>query len=85
MARDWYKDSSAETVEHDDRIPRGVNHGSAAGLASVPKGTAFRCTDCMYIRNGVCKNRDPRIHDQPVDETMCCNYFNNRKMRVIVS
>ena len=70
--------------EHSDRILRGVNRGYEVGLAELPNGCCFRCTDCMYIDNGVCKNHDSRIYNRPVTAAMCCNYFNHDGMKVIV-
>lgn len=68
----------------DYEIPRGVNEGYVVSFVEYPEGRVGKCTDCMYIEEGKCKNRDTRIYDRPVTGRNCCNYFNTLGMKVIV-
>jgi hypothetical protein len=56
------------------------------GLAQNPSGTAFRCGECEFFKQGVCRNPHPQLKGRPVDaETMCCDLYRHPGMRVIVS
>lgn len=58
-----------------------VNKRPIIGLARNPKGVAFRCGTCEYFSRGLCKNDDPKLHNQEVDaQTDCCDLYDHTGM-----
>lgn len=52
------------------------------GLAENPRGLEFQCGTCEYFEDGLCKNADPRLLNQKVQASWCCNRYDHPGMKV---
>lgn len=52
-----------------------------AVFAENPASIHFQCPTCEYVRNGICRHKDPTVSGKHVTARNCCNHYDRPGMR----